>query len=99
MPLQNLLKQRDDLNLTDWRDDSVIEKWKSEFNWSYESCRNDLYSSDSQYWVIILVLSTVASYGLLQNIFLVSNLVYNLEIYSFSEFFLLACLIVKGQSY
>ena len=76
MPLQNLLKQRDDLNLTDWRDDSVIEKWKSEFNWSYESCRNDLYSSDSQYWVIILVLSTVVSYGLLQNIFLVSNLVY-----------------------
>ena len=75
MPLQNLLKQRDDLNLTDWRDDSVIEKWKSEFNWSYESCRNDLYSSDSQYWVIILVLSTVVSYGLVQNIFLVSNLV------------------------
>ena len=40
-----LLDAKEQANVTDWSNITLIDKWKSEFSWSYGSCRDKLYPS------------------------------------------------------
>ena len=45
MPFNALLDAKEQANVTDWSNITLIDKWKSEFSWSYGSCRDKLYPS------------------------------------------------------
>ena len=45
MPFNALLDAKEQANVTDWSNITLINKWKSEFSWSFDSCRDELYPS------------------------------------------------------
>ena len=45
MPFTALLDAKEQANVTDWSNITLIDKWKSEFSWSFGSCRDNLYPS------------------------------------------------------